>query len=200
MPDGKAQVGYELINRRAYRPLLVIVDPLEQMGLTGWHSRWHCDPESRQRFPQPTWWPNEARGHRRLGHMSHDLRQFIVRRLPARFDELDDECVYIHRGHYSIGRWMCQQEVTLPRGWGAPLRQPGGDAATISSETLLCACGPQGEEVPGRLGDVRHERVAVTELHPVRLINGDAEDIGASRPPDDARVALVFVGEAMLVS
>jgi hypothetical protein len=28
--------------------------------------------------------------------MSHDLRQFVVRRLPAGFDEFDDECVYVH--------------------------------------------------------------------------------------------------------
>ena len=81
MPDGKAQIGYEPINSRAYRPLLVIIDPLEQMGLIGWHSRWHRDPESRQRFPQPTWWPNQARGERRLGQVSDDLCQFSIRRL-----------------------------------------------------------------------------------------------------------------------
>ena len=96
MPDSKAQIGYELLNRRAYWPLLVIVDPLEQMGLTGCHSCWHRDPESCQRFPQPTWWPNRPRGEWRLGYVSHDLRQFIVRRLPAGFDEFDDEGVYIH--------------------------------------------------------------------------------------------------------
>ena len=28
-PDGKAQIGYKLISRRAYQPLLIMVDPLE---------------------------------------------------------------------------------------------------------------------------------------------------------------------------
>jgi len=60
MLDGKVQIGYELINRRAYQPLLVVVDPLEQMSLTGWHSCWHRDPESRQRFPQPTGRPDQT--------------------------------------------------------------------------------------------------------------------------------------------
>jgi hypothetical protein len=54
VPDGKAQIGYKLIGCRAYWPLLIIVDPFEQMGLTGGHSRWYCDPTSCQRFPQPT--------------------------------------------------------------------------------------------------------------------------------------------------
>jgi hypothetical protein len=96
MPNGQAQIGYKLIGGRAYRPLLVIVDPLEQMGLTSWHSRWHRDPESRQRFPQPTWWPDRPRGERRLGHMGHDLRQLVLCRKPASFDEFDDEGVYVH--------------------------------------------------------------------------------------------------------
>ena len=34
----------------------------------------------------------------------------------------------------------------------------------------------------------------------MRLVDGDAEDVGAARPPDDARVGLVLVGEAVLVS
>jgi len=96
MPDGKAQIGYELIDRRAHRPLLVIVDALEQMGLIGRHSRWHRDPKLRQRFPQPTWRPNQARGEWRLRYMSHDLRQFVARCLTAGFDEFDDEGVYVH--------------------------------------------------------------------------------------------------------
>ena len=37
-------------------------------------------------------------GERRLGHVSHDLRQFLVRRPLAGFDELDDEGVYVHHG------------------------------------------------------------------------------------------------------
>jgi hypothetical protein len=81
---------------KPYRPLLIIVDPLEQMGLTSWHSCWHCNPASGQRFSSPTWWPHQPRGEGRLGHVSHNLRHFLIRRPLAGFDELNDESVCVH--------------------------------------------------------------------------------------------------------
>lgn len=96
VPDGLPKILHEGFEGCVRRPLLVEVNPSGQMELAGRDSRWHRDPKSCQRLPPPTWWPNQPRGERRLGHVSHDLRQFLVRRLPPGFDERDDEGIYVH--------------------------------------------------------------------------------------------------------
>jgi hypothetical protein len=102
MPDGLPKILYVGFESCVRWPLFVKVNPSEQMELAGRDSCWHRDPKSCQRLPPPTWWPNQSRGEGRLGYMSHDLRQFLVRRLPPGFDELDDEGIYVHRGLLSV--------------------------------------------------------------------------------------------------
>jgi hypothetical protein len=83
MSDGLPKILYVGFESCVRWPLFVKVNPSEQMELAGRDSRWHRDPKSCQRLPPPTWWPNQPRGEGCLGHMSHDLRQFLVRRPPA---------------------------------------------------------------------------------------------------------------------
>jgi hypothetical protein len=96
MPDGLPKILHVDFESCTRWPLFVKVNPSEQMELAGRDSCWHRDPESCQRFPPPTRWPNQPRGEGRLGHVSHDVRQFLVRRPLAGFDEFNDEGVCVH--------------------------------------------------------------------------------------------------------
>ena len=111
-----------LSDRRAYRPLLVEVDPLEQVELIGWHSCWQCDPLLGQRFSQPAWRTNQPRGEWRLGQVSHNLRQFALGRPPVGFNEFDDERIYIHHAIIAAG----DEWVNSIRGHPPTARPTGG--------------------------------------------------------------------------
>jgi len=91
------QVGHVLPGCRSHWPLLFKTNTLQQVKLDGRQPPSHRFAQNHSKLISQSgrnpYWP---RGEGCLGHVSYDLQQFVLCGLPARFDEFDDEGIYVH--------------------------------------------------------------------------------------------------------
>ena len=94
MSNREMQVGHVLPGCRSHRPLPFKMNTLQQVKLNGWQLPGHRFAPNRSKLVSQSGrnshWPQ---GEGCLGHVSHNLRQFVLCCPPAGFDELDDEGV-----------------------------------------------------------------------------------------------------------